>query len=455
MNSWSFARTAPDGGQIWHAGREVARVQELAVTGFWPVAAAPSLLTPEVGLPLWWRQYGNHQDPARSAHAARRLEVVAEGDDELRLRARSTTEPADMESEFDLVFRAEAEGRVFMVVTASLAVAPGPGWQVTPHPDHGEVTFATVWPAGVFDPAGEAPKRYQACLLRRGGRLQRIEHHHLESRDKQRIRLKPGDQFAWGVEDWNPVLTLGSGPAVEAGLCAYMWDAHFGLKLCPDGDPVLLPPGTRLTAAYQLNAAPRASLQPGMQQARRLAPGRAADRPVWTGGRHGFQQTFRSPGLDFSRAWPWSSAVLAGDSARVEFDRDCWTGASDRYALRIRLGAEARAAWMATTLGPAFGESAFVEGGRLMLSGLVRTDRLRGGACLRLRWHREGRGSVYDVAGYESMVSEESLGASEGWTALRVITPPLRPRPDRVHVLLEARGEGTVWFDDVEFARVD
>ena len=55
---------------------------------------------------------------------------------------------------------------------------------------------------------------------------------------------------------------------------------------------------------------------------------------------------------------------------------------------------------------------------------------------------------------YETFASEPQPGGGKGWLPLTVITPPLRPRADRVHVMLEVKGEGTVWFDDVEFIRI-
>jgi hypothetical protein len=418
------------------------------------MAGVPSLVSEEVGVPLWWRQYGDHQDPERSAHDHRRLTVEKLTAHGLRLRVESATRSGSMTSAFEVEWGETPAGGVTMSVDARLDVAAHATWEVTPHPDHGEVTFCTLWPAGVFSPAGQVPKRYQACFVARGAKVRRIEHHHLESRDKQHIRLKSGDRFAWGLEDWNPVLTIGAATEVEAGLCAYMWDAHFGLKICRDDVPVTLPSGTRLRAHYQLRVESRKVLLPLVQRARLLAPGRAADLPVWTGGRHSFRATFRSRNLDRNTTWPWTTQVLSGSVDDVAFARDCWVGVRDRYSLRIVLQAEAQAAWVATTLGPAFGEPPFVDGGRMQVQGMVRTDRLRGWARLRLRVHRQGRGSVYDVAGYETYTSDTLPGGEKGWMPLNVVTPPLSPRADRVHVLLEVQGEGTVWFDEVEFTRL-
>lgn len=451
----SFKSTAADSGRILLGSRCVAEIRELALVKFVPWAGAVSLVGRDVGVPLLWQQYGNHQDPERSARYHRRLSLQKAGPGWLRLRAVGSTQSRSMTSTFELTFRVDARQRLSLHAAARLEVDPGDGWLVTPHADHGEVTFCTLWPTGVFSPDGRAPKRFQCCLASRGTKMRRIEHHHLESPDKHRIALRAGDRFAWALEDINPVLTIGPGAPVLAGLCAYMWDAHFGLRTCPDHEPVTLPPGTVLTADYTLAAVARAELEPDCKRAQLLSPGRAADTPVWTGGLHTFKETFRSADIDRNTAWPWATAITAGSADDVELARERWFGSSECFSLRIHHRAKAASMWLASTLGPAFGEPPFRRGGKLFLRALVFTRGLRGTVRVALRVHRQGRGSVFDVAGYEVFPSA-TLNTDEGqWTELRLTTPALAPAPDRVHVLLELDGEGRVWFDDVQFLRLD
>ena len=450
---FSFQRSARDGGCIRLGGTVVAEIRRLELINFRPARGAAPLVGADVGVPLFWRQYANHQDPERSANSHRRLNAVASGPGWLQLRAVGATRSRSILSTFDVTFGADPRGNICCAVQARLAVAPGAGWLVTPHPDHGAVTFCTLWPAGVFAPDGRRTKRFQACLVQRGTSLRRIEHHHLESPDKHRIRLCAGDRLAWVLEKANPVITIGPGTHAEAGLCAYMWDAHFGLNL-RGRKPVTLPPGTVLTASYTLAAAPRAALRPLVQRARLLSPGATAGTPVWMGGRHTFRETFRSPGLDRNTAWPWQTAVTRGAVNQVKFTRDTRVGCSDRYALRLASGGIAQAAWQATTLGPAFGEPAFRRGGLLRLRAMVRTRGLKGAVRVALRVHRAGRGSVFDVAAYEVFASPTVRTVNQEWCELTVLSPVLAPAPDRVHVLLELKGRGTVWFDDVELTRL-
>jgi hypothetical protein len=451
---FSFARTARDGGVIRLDGRPVAEVRRLALVDFAPVPGAPALVGREVGVPLYWRQYANHQDPERSLDSHRRLAGPETGPGWLRLRATSATRSRCALSKFEVVFRADARGRVTLTVRARLEIPAGRGWRVTPQADHGELAFCTLWPAGVFSPAGNEPKRFQACLVQRGARVEKIAHHHLESPDKQRLKLGPGDRFAWVLEEWNPVVTLGPGTRAEAGICAYMWDTHFGLRVGQGADATVLPPGTVHTATYSLGALGRAAARRLLRRAGLRSPGAAAATPVYTGGRHDFHATFRCADIDRNTAWPWQRAITRGDPAAVELARETRAGCGDRYSLRIRHRAAALSAWQATTLGPAFGEPAFRRGGRLRLRAMVRTRGVRGKVRIALRVHRAGRGSVFDVAGYEVFSSPMVSAADQDWCELTVTTPALSPAPDRVHLLLELDGVGCAWFDEVELERL-
>jgi hypothetical protein len=451
---FAFESTARDSGRIRLGRAVVAEVRRLELINYRPVRGAAPLVGEDAGVPLYWRQYGNHQGPERSANSHRRLTLLASGPGWLQLRATGRTRSKSIASVFIVTVQVDAQGRVALDMQARLEVLPGPGWLVTPHPDHGEVTFCTLWPAGVFAPDGRAPKRYQSCLAFRGTKVSRIEHHHLGSPDKHHIRLGDGDHFAWVLEDFNPVITLWAGPRVEAGVCAYMWDTHFGLKICRAGRPVTLRPGTVLTAGYSLTAASRAAMHRWVKQARLLSPGPAADTPVWTGGRHTFQETFRSAGIDRNTAWPWETAVISGRAQYAKWAHDLRTGCSDHFSLRIHHRAAVQSCWRASTLGSAFGEPAFRRGGRLRVRAMVRTRDLRGEVSVVLRLHRTGRGSVFDAATYETHVSPVVRTVNQDWLELTVTTPAITPAPDRVHLLLQLNGKGTAWFDDVEFTRI-
>lgn len=453
----SFERTARDGGRVRCDGEVVAEINRLALVRFVPRPGAGSLVGADVGVPLYWRQYGNHQNPERRADSRRELNGIESAGRTLRMRATGAVRSSAAISDYDVTFRVDACGRLTMAVAAVLRIPVGPGWRVTPHPHHGEAVFCTLWPTGVFSPDGTSLKRYSACLVQRGHRARRIAHHHLESPDKQRIRLGPGDVLAWGLEDENPSVTIGAGTKAEAGICAYMWDTHFAIRVCRAGRDVVLRPGTELRASYLLEGKTRRQLASVFNRAPIASAGSAAETPIYRQGLHTFSETFHDAAVAGNPAWPWQREVIKGREADVRFARDARTGCGDRYSLKIRHRHHAQSHWLASTLGPAFGEPAFRRGGRLGSAAMVK---ILGAAAARitLRWHRAGRGSVFNVAGYETWSSEwvGSRGASgsDEWIELLIETPPLRPAPDRVHLLLELKGRGTAWFDNVELKRL-
>ena len=446
-----FQSTARDGGRVLHGRKCIAEIKRLALIRFIPQPGAVSLVGAEVGVPFYWRQYGNHQDPERRMDSRRRLTVLEQAADVIRLRATGATRSGSAHSDYEITFRVDARGRLCCEVAAVLTVTDGPGWLVTPHPHHGEAVFCTLWPSGVFAPDGRAPKRFDSCLVEHGGKARRILHHHLESPDKQRIRLSAGDRFSWGLEEINPQLTIGAGTRAEAGVCAYMWDTHFALRVCRAKRDVVLPPGTVLRAAYTLEGKTRRQLALVFKRAAIASSGAAADTPMYRSGRHTFVETFRDATLAGNTAWPWQREIVEGRAADVTFARDTRVGCGDRASLRIQHRRVAQSRWLATTLGPAFGEPAFKRGGRLGLSAMVKTSSAAA-ARITLRWHRTGCGSVFDVAGYETW-SSERIAQEKDWIELLIETSPLRPAPDRVHLLLELKGKGTAWFDNVELKR--
>ncbi len=161
-----------------------------------------------------------------------------------------------------------------------LSVPEGKRWLVTHNPSHGELEFCNFWPEGVFIPGAdkasslpdaspaapasfprrresrieEGAKRYDACYVQKADRTERIPHHHLETSDKHDIGMDPGDRFLYLLEDENPVVEICSSEPVAAGLCAYMWDAHFAYRVCKDGEDVELPSGSSYDAHFKLYA---------------------------------------------------------------------------------------------------------------------------------------------------------------------------------------------------------
>ena len=332
-------------------------------------------------------------------------------------------------------------------IGATFDVLSEQGWLVTPNPTQGEVEFANIWPEGTFSPNPNEPKRYQACYLVTPGSVERIPHHHLETSDKHNIVMNRGDRFLWLNEDENPCITMLSEKIVKAGLCAYMWDAHFAYKICTEGKEVLLPAGSHFEAAYELTSLDETEAKSIVDRATdRRAPDLARI-PLYVGGVNHFTRTLQNAGGDLRYIWPWEAE---GDSVSTPVF-DLGFGFDDTSCLKIDSRGNGTSCWKVTTLGPAFGGKPFVDGAQYQLSAIVKTRKLDGKSVIAVRLHRADRGSVFDLQNYETFTSGQTLQEDSDWRLVKVLTPPISPPPDRIHLLLIQEGSGTTWFDDVFF----
>jgi hypothetical protein len=405
------------------------------------------LIGEEVPLPLYWMQYANHEDPERNAGSNGVLRILASGPDRLEIECGGTTGSGSVQSRYLLTVYSEGDPpRYVYDVTSDLAVAEGQTWSVTPNPGHGEIEFCNFWADGIFSPDPDRPLRYNGSFLLCGDHVRKIPHHHVESSDKHNIVLRQGDRMAWFLEDENPCVTVLSEPEVTAGICAYMWDAHFAYKVCQAGRTVALPGGTTYSAAFRISSI-------GREEARRLADPaeqvfspEASAVPAVVDGLH----TFAVMCSDSPDAWPWETALPEGDPSAVKFTLDRTTGYGDDRSLRIEASSPVLAQWMATTFGPAYRKAPFPDGARYRLEARVRTALTGGAANLAVRLHRQGEPGLFDPGSYEVHRSTGEVSGTTDWSRFVLMTPPVSPPPDRLHILLELRGSGTCWFDNVQ-----
>jgi hypothetical protein len=279
-----------------------------------------------------------------------------------------------------------------------------------------------------------------------------IPHTHLESPDKHDILMHRGDRFGWLLEEENPVVELLSESEASAGLCAYMWDAHFGYRASSSSErTAILGGGSRRSASIRIGRIGRAE---GTALMARGAPARvneAGGAPVYTDGVNTFRETLLSfPGREHL-LWPWTFESLSGDRAHVAGAPESSRGYDDTYSLRISAEKEGRGRWTATTLGPAFGGAPFADGKRYRLSAFASSASLKGISRAGLRIHREGAPGLGDPDSYETYWSGTGVSGDSPWMSIDVLTPPISPPPDRVHLLLDQEGEGTTWFDNALF----
>jgi hypothetical protein len=402
-----------------------------------------------VPLPLYWQQYADHEHPERnlSSHA----EVVAGDivDDRAEVICKGSTASRSAQSEFRLTFTTGSDGAYTLRVVAALEVTGESGWVVTPNSHHGELEFCNLWPADTFTPEHPVEKRFRFCAIRRGDDVVLVRHHHLESSDKHNILMRAGEEAAWLPEDENPVVRIESDNDVHAGLCAYMWDMHFAYRVCTGPEPVVLPRGFCRLARYSIGSLPRRDAARWMHGAT-IAKAEGLDAvPVYHRGVHTFNETFATVNPGQTDLWPWTFEVLDGKSGEVNGSIDTRIGFDDKASLRIRAVAGGKGRWVATTLGPAFGETPFTEGKRYRLSARVRS--LGGRASIALAVHRTDAPGLYDAGSYEEFMIQAAPADEETWSACAVESPVIVPAPDRVHLRLVHKGAGASWFDNVLF----
>jgi hypothetical protein len=438
---------------IWSGSELIGEIRALRLSVLRLKTGGESVLGSDVPLPLYWQQYADHEHPERNASSAAQVEIGNVSEDRVEVVCRGSTASGAMQSEFRLLFARVPGGRYELTVTARLSVVGEAGWRVTPNPHHGELEFCNMWPVGTFTPDVGRAKRYTVTGVRRGSDIALLRHHHLESADKHNNDLQYGDECAWLLEDENPAVRIESDPTVCAGLCAYMWDMHFAYRVCDGGIARILPRGYTMEARYRVRALPRVE---GEQWtlAGRVAVAAGLDAvPVYVRGMHTFGETFASAGQDRTDLWPWTFEIVRGTADDVSGALDRSTGFDDSSSLRIQVDGHGAARWVATTLGPAFGEPPFSSGRRYRLTAFVRST--GGSARIALAIHRTDAPGLYDPGSYEEYGVPVSGKQGNAWNGCMVETPTIAPAPDRIHLRLSHEGEGTSWFDNVLFEEYD
>ena len=232
-----------------------------------------------------------------------------------------------------------------------------------------------------------------------------------------------------------------------------MWDMHCAYRVCSGDSPVILPRGFRAEARYTVRSLGRTAGELWMRAALPVVTKGLERVPVYVRGVHTFKETFASVDLNRTDLWPWVFETLDAGSGGIEGEIDRKTGYDDSASLVIRGKEGSRGRWIATTLGPAFGDTPFVAGRRYRLSAHVRST--AGVAHVALAVHRTDAPGLFDPQSYDEFAASAPPPGQGGWALCIVVTPVIDPAPDRVHLRLAHEGEGTSWFDNVLFEEFD
>ena len=451
-----FDQTGPASGRIFIGDKPLAEIRDLGLINLRFGPGRKKVIGKDVPIPLYWQQYAHHENPERNGGRDPRIECRQSTEDELLLLCRGTNAGREIRSTCTLLIRYDAvAGDCVYDINAELDVLPGKGWRVTYNPCHGELEFCNFWPEGTFFAQSGKRKSFSTCFVQRGSTVTLIPHHHLESSDKHNIALRRGDRFGWLLEEENPVIQLLSNDDATAGLCAYMWDAHIAYRCCTAPGEFILQPGTHREASIRLTSLDKGKGTALLNGSVSAAPPDLAEMPIYTRGLNTFRENIQSfPGQDHD-IWPWAFEVGDGSSEHVRGFLERRVGYDDTCSLCVATAASARGVWLATTLGPAYGEAPFRNKKRFRLTAMVRTELLSGVSRIGIRLHREGFAGLGDTTVYDYFWSSRSSSGSCVWTALEVITPAISPPPDRIHLMLDHHGQGTTWFDNVLFEETE
>jgi hypothetical protein len=445
--------TGPASLKVFDGVELIAEIRELGLCNVRCRRDGKRLIGDDVPLPLYWQQYADHEDPERNMGSKGRVRVLAETENRLTIECYGENGSQAVESVCTVMFRGiQDSGSCEIDITSSMKVRDGHTWLVTPNPTQGEVEFCTLWPEGIFSPSAGTSIQYDGCYLVRNEGVTRIPHHHAESSDKHNIRLRGGDRMMWLLEDENLCVTILSEEPVSGGICAYMWDAHLAYKICQDGKPHLLPGGTEFGAAFRLSSFDAGTVREYAARAVTAIAPELAEIPLVTDGVQTFADTFGSVQRPAADDWPWETEVVSGNLPETKFLIDRKKGVEHGASLRIDGLSPVHAHWKATTLGPAYRKAAFHDGTRFQLVALVATNMKEGSARIGIRIHRGGAPGLFDPGAYEMYMSTQTLSGVSDFTRVEILTPEVKPAPDRVHLLLELNGSGTVWFTNVHFA---
>jgi len=452
MTILRFEKTGEADGRVYVDEVCVAEIRRMSLANLRLSRTGAVVIGEDVPLPLFWRQYAHHEDPRRNGGSNARISEIPAGEGgALRLQCEGTNDGGEISSAVTADFSLDPTGGIVVVLHAVLVVRPGKTWAVTYNPSHGELEFCNVWPEGVFTTRSGRKKSYAHCFVERPAGVTLIPHTHIGSSDKQNIRMEQGDRFGWLLEEENPVVELLSDRESSAGLCAYMWDAHFGYRACHAPGTTTLPAGSRHEASVRISRISRAEGEALMSRGVRDIPEDALTAPLYIEGVNTFRDTLLTLPESAQDAWPWDFEATTGDREGSSGELDWSHGYDDTRSLRISCGKGCAGRWIASTLGPAFGGPPFPDGKMYRLSAFVSSLSLEGTARLGVRIHRKGTRGLGDTHSYDLYLSENKISGTTAWTPLEIITPQISPPPDRVHLLLEQAGEGTSWFDNVLF----
>jgi hypothetical protein len=448
---FKFIQSNISSASIFDNGIKISDVENLHLCNVCFNPGSYVLIEKTMPMPLYWWQYANHEDAERNTGSNGKLTLADIKKNRIVFICTSSNKSGSALSEYrvELTFSEKLVSYVFHI-SAKLTIPESKQWLVTHNPAHGEIEFCNLWINDSFTTDPDVPKRFQSCYVQRSNEVTCVPHHHLETGDKHNIVLNKHHRFMWLLEEINPVVEILSDRQVHAGLCAYMWDAHFGYSVCKERRDKILNGRQEFEAEFQIYSINKASGSVIKNTSNKYKTPEIEKIPIYVNGLNTFSKTIKDfPENEQQILWPWTFETENNSSENGVGQLDRQKGFNDSGSVKIENFKPVNSQWLATSLGPAYGQSPFTNGVRLKLGAYVSTEQVQGATDIAIRLHRFGWGSVFNIPDYELFPTLQSLNGSLDWMYLQITTPPIRPAPDRVHLLLRQSGNGKSWFDNV------
>jgi len=453
---FQFVQTGQTSGVVYDDQKKIAEIKNLQLCNVKFRPSGQVIIGETVKMPLFWRQYANHQNSLRNAGVNGELSNISIEMSELNIQVNSTNQDKSILSNYSLkiTYCIELESYVF-TIKAKLEIPDGKRWKVTYNSAHGELEFCNLWPENCFEQSNNNRKKYDACYVRYEQDIIKIPHHHLETSDKNNISLGKGGCFYWLLEDENLVLEILNEQQISAGICAYMWDAHFGYRvISPENkENTTILTNQTFKAEFKMYAIDRASGKSVLEQAEKRQNPEINNIPIYLDGVNTFSKTLLDFPENVTNLWPWSYDTDSRLNPKDIFKLDREKGFDDHCSLSIQQKVWATSRWLVTTFGLAFGQSDFEDGARYRLTAFIYAEDVEE-TRIAIRLHRKGIGNIFDIGTYELFYSPQKISGNSDWQKLEVTTPTISPKPDRLHLLLEQKGSGKSWYDNVLFEKI-
>jgi len=452
QTNFHIEQTGRASGILYDGEERIAEIRDLKFCNVRLQPHGKIIIGESVPMPLYWWQYTNHQHPEINTGSNGRLAIIKQDKDEVVFRCESQNYSGSAVSQYEVKLNYSTETQSYVyTIAAKLVIPNGKEWIVIPNPYHGEIEFCNFMPQDVFSTDPKIKKLYQACYAKKRDGVLKIQHHHLETSDKYNIHLENGDDFFWAIENINPVIQILSDRDVCAGVCAYMWDTHFGYRICDQSNDVILEGRQVFQARFKVYSIDEKNVAAIIKEAKEPSIKEIFDIPIYQDGLNTFAKNLLDFPDKFDKLWQWNFET-SGDDSKGSLDRQ--QGYSDDNSLKIENFQQTESAWLATSIGPAFGDASIPDRVKLKLAAMVKTEDLNGKADIAIRFFTPGMGNIFDISDYRMNQSDSLLSGTQNWKKIEIITPSIFPAPQRVHLLLRVCGTGKAWFDDVILEKI-